>query len=246
MSNPFAIGPHWDGLVEVLQGEIVGLVHNRFGNFGDELIQWGTVALFHRHGIKYRQLSEDDLKSERKLSEVTLLAEPGGGNLGARPGLYSPQRRKILANLPGKKIILPQTASDAGEDLRGFDIVYAREETSRDILSRTHSNVRLVPDLALALEFPKSTPIEDFGLFLRNDVERTSEGGIDPVELATSASDYVALAGRYNFIVTNRLHFAIAALLQGKSVHLKANSYHKNRSMFDSWLYKFPKAKWEE
>jgi len=246
MTNPLANGPHWDELVASLRGEFVGLLRNQFGNFGDELIHRGTMELFHRHAIEFKVLSEEDLKTEHALSEITLFADPGGGNVGTRPGLSSPRRRRVLADLPGKKIVLPQSASDSGEDLSAFDLVYAREETSYQILSAVHSNVRLAPDLALALEFPESTPIEETGIFLRNDIERTCEGGVDPVNVVSSVSDYVALAGRYRHVVTNRLHFAIAALLQGRSVRLKANSYHKNRSMFDSWLNGFPEAKWED
>ena len=56
----------------------------------------------------------------------------------------------------------------------------------------------------------------------------------------------MALAGRHRRVVTNRLHFAIAALLQGRSAALTANGYHKNRSMFDTWLRRFPNASWED
>jgi hypothetical protein len=127
--------------------------------------------------------------------DVTLIAEPGGGSLGTRvPG--SPRRRRQLAAIPGPKIILPQTASDAGEDLSGFETVYAREETTWSMLRATHPDVRLMPDLALSLRLQLSTPDRVQGEFLRTDLEATVRG-CDPVTYCDSVDAYLALAGRY-------------------------------------------------
>lgn len=110
--------------------------------------------------------------------DVSLIAEPGGGNLGARLRA-SPGRRRRLAKIPRLKIILPQTASDAAEDLSEFDTVYAREETTWQLLRRLHRDVRLVPDMALSLRLPASQPAHEQGLFLRSDREATGEVGAD-------------------------------------------------------------------
>jgi exopolysaccharide biosynthesis predicted pyruvyltransferase EpsI len=238
---------HFDELLEVLRGHTVGLAVNHFGNFGDGLIHFGTLALLQRHNISCHVLSDDELATGSIPANVTLIAEPGGGNLGARPGLRSPERRRVLGQLSCRKLILPQSASDAGEDLASFDIVFARERTTYSILQGTHRNVKMAPDLALALDLEVSQPMFGEGSFFRNDVERTSVvEAKDPVQLVTSLQDYVALAGCYCHVVTNRLHFGIAALLQGQAATLTANSYHKNRSMFDTWLRHFPKAAWRD
>ena len=42
------------------------------------------------------------------------------------------------------------------------------------MLREAHPDVRLAPDMALALDLPPSTPDRDEGLFLRDDVERTA------------------------------------------------------------------------
>lgn len=62
--------------------------------------------------------------------------------------------------------------------------------------------------------------------------------------LVSSVTEYMALAGSFRRIITNWLHFGIAALLQGQSLVLKANSYHKNRSIYETWLARFPSAVW--
>jgi exopolysaccharide biosynthesis predicted pyruvyltransferase EpsI len=58
----------------------------------------------------------------------------------------------------------------------------------------------------------------------------------DPVKLCRTPDEYLHLAARYESIVTDRLHFAICGLLLGRQVVLLPNSYHKNRSMYETWL----------
>jgi len=236
----------FDDLIDRLRGHSVGLAVNHFGNFGDQLIQRGTLQLLQLNGIRCRLLKESEIDSGKCPADVSLVAEPGGGNVGTRPGLSSPKRRARLAKLACPKVILPQSASDPGEDLGAFETVFAREETSWRLLREVHRDVRLVPDLALALDLPPSAPVRDEGLFFRDDIERHGTGGRDPVKLTSSVEGYVALAGSYRRVVTNRLHFAIAALLQGQEAVLAANCYHKNRSMFDTWLHHIPGASWRE
>jgi hypothetical protein len=65
--------------------------------------------------------------------------------------------------------------------------------------------------------------------------EFTSLG--DPIEMVgPDPVDYVRAAACYANIYTDRLHFAISGLLAGRSVTLLGNSYHKNRSMWETWL----------
>ena len=54
--------------------------------------------------------------------------------------------------------------------------------------------------------------------------------------LAATAEDYVRLASRYRIVHTDRLHFAIAAMIAGRDAHLYANSYFKNEAIYHLWL----------
>ena len=58
----------------------------------------------------------------------------------------------------------------------------------------------------------------------------------DPAAMTSSWQEYVSLAARYQHVITDRLHFAIGALLAGREATLLANSYPKNRSIYDAWL----------
>jgi exopolysaccharide biosynthesis predicted pyruvyltransferase EpsI len=44
------------------------------------------------------------------------------------------------------------------------------------------------------------------------------------------------LATQYKRIITDRLHFAISGLILGRETTILPNSYHKNRSMYETWL----------
>ncbi|MEQ8848761.1 polysaccharide pyruvyl transferase family protein [Botrimarina sp.] len=51
----------------------------------------------------------------------------------------------------------------------------------------------------------------------------------------------------YREVRTNRLHVTIAAALLGKSVRMYANSYYKNRAVFEfSLRHRFPCVQWED
>lgn len=231
-------------LLDRLRGHAVGLVVNHYGNYGDQLIQRATLEMFVRQRIVWRFLSDKELAVGTMPRDVTLIAEPGGGSLGTRVQ-GSPRRRRQLAAIPGPKIILPQTASDAGEDLSAFQTVYAREETTLQMLRAVHPDVRLAPDLVLSLRLPFSSPDRVRGEFLRTDLEATVHG-CDPVTYCDSVDSYLALAGRYQRVVTNRLHFGIAALLQGQACTLRPSNYHKNHSVYETWLQDCPSAVFEE
>ena len=151
-----------------------------------------------------------------------------------------------MSNIPLPKIILPQSAYDATEDLSAFDIVYVREQVSYDLLAPHHPDVRLAPDMALALRVPPSQPTKQHGTFLRSDNEWHGRKGNDPIHLATTTDDYIRLAGDYESITTNRLHFAIAAALQGVRVSLTPNGYHKNESMYQQWLRRFANVRFRK
>lgn len=196
--------------------------------------------MFQHFEIAHRTVNVNELRPGYWPADVTVLAEPGGGSLGTRAGLGSPHRRQVLAQMAGPKVILPQTTSDAGEDLSAFDTVFVRESTSRDLLRRL-SDVRLAPDMALCLQFQAAHPVEEEGVFFRSDIERLGAGGQgDPVEMCSTTQQYVELAARYKRITTNRLHFALAAMLQGVDVALCPGSYHKNLSVYRTWLQDIP------
>jgi hypothetical protein len=100
----------------------------------------------------------------------------------------------------------------------------------------------LAPDLALGIRGTNMVlpPRASHGVFLRSDIEQLLLPRYpslpDPALVCTTPHEYFALASLFEHIFTDRLHFAIAGLIAGRTVTLLPNSYHKNRSMFDTWL----------
>lgn len=214
---------------EPLVGLRVGYVRP-IGNVGDRLIEVATFQLFATYGIAWTPVDP----AVPAPPDVDVLVFGGGGNMGTlyREN-YDLRTRALGLGLP--LVILPQSFTTP-ED-RGFARVHVRERGSLAL----HPAGLLAPDLALGLAWPTPPrPTRDLGLFLRRDVERTSQRRPwvfqDPVKRCREPAAYLALAARYRRIVTDRLHFAIAGLLAGRDVTLLANAYHKNRSMHETWL----------
>jgi exopolysaccharide biosynthesis predicted pyruvyltransferase EpsI len=210
-----------------LQGKRIGFVRPS-GNVGDALIEWATHQLFEHYEIKWT------LKDPAgPVDDVDELVFGGGGNMGTLWEKNWHLRAQCLqTGLP--LTILPQSFTSR-ED-RPFRRVYVRERASWAF----HPRGILAPDLALGLCVPSpAVPDKGTGLFLRRDCEGTVPRGWfsrDPVKMCRTPAEYLALAARYARIVTDRLHFAICGLLLGRHTTLLPNSYHKNFSMYETWL----------
>ena len=234
---------YYEPLLEILRQHRVGLAVNRHGNAGDQLIQQATIELFERSGIAWRLLAQAEIENCRLGRDITLIAEPGGGNLGAH-FRGSPRRRQLLGGLKLPKVILPQTAHDADEDLAAWDTVFVREHTSYEMLRAVHRDVRHLPDMALNYRAKSAAPAKIAeGVFLRSDWDQT-EPGTDPAKACATWQEYLRMAAHHGTVITNRLHFGIAALLQDRRAVFLPTSYHKMRSVYESWLRRFPLASW--
>lgn len=240
---------HYECLVDPLRDKLVGLVQNPFGNVGDRLIELGVHKLFCHFDIRYRVVARTEIETGKLTEQVDVLVCPGGGNVGRR-FTGSPSLRRNAAKLKIPMVLFPQTAADDGEDLSCFERVYVREKTSYEMLARLHPHVEMAPDTALVLDVKPDAAEREHYLALRCDWEATDglrgTPRTDPARRVTTAQDYLRLAACYRRITTNRLHFAIAGLLQDRQVHLLSGAYHKNRSMYDTWLHQFPGCKFEK
>lgn len=215
---------HFRPIFEELRGKRIGYAPN-FGNCGDDMITQATVQLFTRFGL--------DWQPWREGRDYDVLLFGGGGSMGGSYYSTFELRQKLLASgLP--VIVLPQ--SFMGPEAGAYAKVYVRE---RDSLQHAPDAI-LAPDLALGMEWlNEQEAVYERGLFLRRDLEGLFEHPAskgDPARLVQGWADYLRLAGQHGWIITDRLHFAIAGLLCGRRVTLLPNSYHKNRSMYDTWL----------
>lgn len=218
---------HFAHVFEPLQGKRIGFVRPT-GNVGDMLIEKATLQLFDHFGIQWKYW-----RPQEPLESIQELVFGGGGNMGETYRCNWDLRQMCLqTGLP--VTILPQ--SFLGPEDRPFRRVYVRENASFQYAPEGI----LAPDLALGLRpepFPAAT--NPLGIFLRRDLEARDTApwySLDPVELAQTPNQYLQLASHYEVIITNRLHLAVAGILLDRKVILLPNSYHKNTSMYETWL----------
>jgi len=209
------------------------------GNVGDRLIDAATYQLFIRFGIDYFVCSSEDVTKKRVAADI--IAYAGGGNMGASCYLPCKQLRKKALETGIKVVILPQSFMDKEDE--PYHAVFVREEKSKTLCK----NGILAPDLSLGLRWSTPPePIHDTAIFLRSDIEgKFKSKANDPAFKAGTANDYLKVASKYKHIITDRLHFAIAGMIAGRDVTLLPNSYHKNKSMYETWL-KALGCKWQE
>jgi exopolysaccharide biosynthesis predicted pyruvyltransferase EpsI len=201
-------------------------------NAGDWMIDHGTRRLFREFGISLVDYTGPE-------TECDIIAWAGGGNMGYLYGIESgcaALRQQILDDNQNRPVvILPQSYSTI--DTFAASCVFVRE---RDSLRLAPAGARLAPDLAFAYSSESLLPFARYseGVFLRDDLESVfpNEEKNDPIAQCTSPEEYIALASCYQTVITDRLHFATAALLAHRHAVLLPNRYHKNRSMYETWL----------
>ncbi|OHB75174.1 MAG: hypothetical protein A2W31_05720 [Planctomycetes bacterium RBG_16_64_10] len=213
---------------EPLTGRRIGYVRP-YGNVGDALIDWATRQLFAEFHIDWEICDPNADRAE----DFDELVFGGGGNMGTRYRNNWELRSRVLAlGLP--VTVLPQSFTSPEE--RPYRRVYVRERASMAFCPQA----LLSPDLALGLEHDVGRPpTRGLGVFLRRDPERAT--GLrwlsrDPARVCRTPQEYLDLAASYERIVTDRLHFAICGLLAGRETTLLPNDYHKNASMYETWL----------
>jgi exopolysaccharide biosynthesis predicted pyruvyltransferase EpsI len=220
-----------EAFTEVFQplvGRRIGYIRP-LGNVGDALIELATLQMFDEFGIDWRLQDPAGPVG----TELDTLVFGGGGNMGARYRNNWELRGRILSlGLP--VIIFPQTFSAPEE--RPYQRIFVRERVSLSYCPQA----TLAPDLALGLRhLDRTAPTRGTGVFLRRDQERAAKRrwfARDPAKICSTPQQYFALAARYERIVTDRLHFAICGLILGRETTLLPNDYHKNESMYDTWL----------
>ncbi len=216
---------------------VIGYVPMK-GGVGDQLTEFATLSLLRQWKMPFEIINSQRLyQSNRLPKRITRLYISGGGNMGS---LYAEcQSLRFRASQMGLPVtVLPQSFTDPHEDVDLYDTVWVRERASLAICP----SARLAPDLAMSARLPARSEaiVRKCGVYLRQDTEalfpeqRSNIG--DPERLSTNLAAYLDLIAPFERIVTDRLHFAIAAMLMQRQATLLPNSYNKNRSMWETWL----------
>lgn len=239
-----------EALKPFLSGK-VAYVHPLQTNTGDWLIQAASV---------------DALKGARIVSSTPWTVPPdidadtvmvqGGGNLGDRYRPYASAWIKVVEDNPRRKVvILPQTVFWGSQEIMDGDLaslrrhprltVMAREERSMEILRGRLRDIRLVPDLAFALDGLEISPSPSGPVVEISRADReglpdrssgTDWGGTRNVQQALDMAR--RRLGGASLVLSDRLHVHIVCSIAGIQNILVANAYHKNLSFFDTWTYR--------
>jgi len=221
----------FSGILEVLRGKRWAFFQLP-GNVGDSMIEEGTQQLLKRNSIVMSKYNGDI----PEWAEGLLLS--GGGNIGT---IWSYERvRKPHFDQASDRslpiVILPQSICNPDERIPKNAVVFVREVESL----RHCPKARLAPDMAFALttNLQLYSPNRKRGVFLRSDCESVfgSPFGTDPVNIANGWVEYIRLASENEEVVTDRLHFTMCSILAGRKTTILRNSYHKNQSMWETWL----------
>ncbi len=205
------------------------------GNAGDELLHAGAMCLFRK--IETRIVS--------KAVRPDFIVWGGGGNLGSMWMNCFRRRARVFQEAKEREIpiiIMPQSATDTTELFNESVHIFARESTTQKLYPQS----TLAPDTSLAFdedvnEFSNKVPLFNVGVFLRKDKESSGLFDLklsigDPTSFSKDHWGYFRLASEFACIVTDRLHFAITALILGRRTVLLQNIYYKNQAVYDAWL----------
>lgn len=226
----------------VKRGSEVRYVPNR-GNAGDALIAAATG-----HVLKQLRITE-------RPGAPTILVAGGGGLVSH----YQCMARTLRGLDRQQRVVIgPSTVNDHWELLRSFPnlTLMCRDEMTLRLARMNRVTCVFAHDAAFDYPFPETVG-EGVLTSIRTDAEAAApsvEGNVNLSEAFTgrchlSSSDrpaaaFVAAVGRYEVVRTNWLHVAIAAARMGRMVEIGANSYYKNRAVFQSSLSRFPKVSW--
>ena len=213
-------------------GRKIGVVDGE-GNVGDRLLYAATRQLLRKFGLRWTTFHPFyDRPDDVDLDCLLLFA---GGSMGSDflPALRIRQAA-LATGLPCT--ILPQ--SFISPEPGPWERVFVRE---RDSLTHAPGGI-LVPDVALGYEFPvPPPPVHERIVCLRLNghsafPHKRYPKKFDPAAWCYSPEEYIAFAAQYQHLITDRLHLAIVGLGLGRRVTLLPVSYHKNRSMWETWL----------
>lgn len=164
------------------------------GNLGDHAIAYAETEMLKKHGIDYYEVTGRRLYEWKHWGVLDLMNGfpiliNGGGNLGTLWMYIEELEREIIQkNLKSTVYVLPNTIfyedSDWGRDefQKSKELynqhhhlhLYARENTSYEVMRKAYRSVKLIPDMVLSLD---QQGIEQMRkgclLCLRGDCEKT-------------------------------------------------------------------------
>jgi exopolysaccharide biosynthesis predicted pyruvyltransferase EpsI len=241
--GPLLPADAFQDLADALRGKTVLFLPPLTKNVGTALTVRGAVQFFGDHDvIVVNDWDRDELPDDPGAVDCLVY---GGGMVGTIREKGSATRKWLVADYLARTglpvIALPMThmGSEGEPKPPGKYVMFARESKSLKYLPES----RLAPDMAFYWKgsVPAHETDSDCGTFLRADplsfVSKHWQRGLgDPVKFVNTLDEYFDLASRFEHIHTDRLMFAVCALLLGRKVTLMPDGSGKNRAVYEAWL----------
>lgn len=234
------------------------LICPRGGNTGDLLIADACEKFLYDRGINaWRSdgsVEEAAVENDREylgdlLSSFRgMLMFAGGGNIGIYPD-NELIRARVIAQLGPRHrcLVFPQSALRPEPALvKPTVTVWCRDAASEALLQGVGTRTALVPDISLYMDAVIPKVESGRGIFY---IKRTPGGDAETIEheidwpaptldltLARPLDEIVSTLTPYEFVISDRLHGGLIALMMRKKVIFLPVGYHKIRSFFDTWL----------
>jgi CDP-glycerol glycerophosphotransferase len=229
------------------------------GNWGDALINAGTHQFFDFFDFKYEVILRSELMTKlTQVPEVDVLDAliiVGGG--GGWCETWSSTRSFVheISLRVTKVVVLPTTYDLEAIEGTGENVVFfARDMT----LSRSRiAQAKFCHDMAffLSVDVPRESVLLPRVVALRIDKERSTQAetfdfSVDMSLLGDAFSSVLPLfqiINRFERVVSDRLHIAIAGCLLGKDVTLLPGIYPKSHGVYSaSMCDNYPDSRFSE
>jgi exopolysaccharide biosynthesis predicted pyruvyltransferase EpsI len=229
----------------------------RGGNSGDQLIADACELFLRNQGI-------DVWRSDGSIEEAALAGDAdylgdlfadfrgmvmfnGGGNIGIYPDNAAIRAAVIERTTLQRCLVFPQSALKPEQALVNARVtVWCRDSVSESTLAPVGTRTALVPDIALYMDqaipkrpqgsgvyYIKRTP----GADLENIVPHIETGWPSAdLTLSRPLDEIIATLEPYEFVITDRLHGGLIALMMRKKVVFLPVAYHKVAAFYETWL----------
>jgi exopolysaccharide biosynthesis predicted pyruvyltransferase EpsI len=234
----------------------------RRGNTGDLLIADGCERYLRDRGI-YAWRSDGSIEEAALVGDTEYIGDllatfrgllffSGGGNVGIYPENGLIRAAIIAQSRPHHRwLVFPQSAVQPEEALVDPRVtVWCRDAVSQSILRESGARTALVPDIALYMDDLITKQPHGSGAYY---IKRTPEGDLETIHnriefkcpsadltLARPLDQITAVLEPYEFVLSDRLHGGLIALMMRKKVIFLPVAYHKIQSFFDTWLRIIP------
>jgi len=228
------------------------------GNTGDDLIATGCRHLLADTGLEVAIADHEwvGAAAAGDLARVTAMLSrfrglvffSGGGNLGIYPDNQKMRATVIAAASQARGfLVFPQSGVAVEPALLDERVtVLARDAITHHMLADAGVNTGLVPDAALLAAGDMTPDPGGTGTFWilrspgrdleRSDHELVPDGPVADLTWDLPLEGVLDHLRPFRWVVSDRLHGGLIALMMGKRVGLLPVAYHKTRAFYDTWL----------